>query len=78
MTDRLYYTDSYLREFTARILEHSPDGRTVYLDRTAFYPASGGQPCDAGAIAGVRVVDVADEGERIAHYLGYSSVHFAP
>jgi alanyl-tRNA synthetase len=69
MTDRLYYTDSYLREFTARILDRSADGRTLYLDRTAFYPASGGQPCDAGAIADVPVVDVADEGERIAHHL---------
>jgi len=69
MTDRLYYTDSYLCEFSARILERSADGRTVYLDRTAFYPASGGQPCDTGAIAGVPVLDVADEGERIAHYL---------
>ena len=77
MTDRLYYTDSYLREFTARILEHSPDGRTVYLDRTAFYPASGGQPCDTGAIAGVRVVDVADEGERIAHCLA-APLHSGP
>jgi alanyl-tRNA synthetase len=69
MTDRLYYTDSYLREFTARILERSADGRTVYLDRTAFYPASGGQPCDTGAIAGVPVLDVADEDARIAHRL---------
>ena len=69
MTERLYYTDSYLREFTARIVERSADGRTVYLDRTAFYPASGGQPCDSGAIAGVPVVEVADEGERIAHHL---------
>ena len=69
MTERLYYTDSYLREFTARIVERSADGRTVYLDRTAFYPASGGQPCDTGAIAGVPVLDVADEGERIAHRL---------
>ncbi len=69
MTDRLYYTDSYLRQFTARIVERSADGRTVYLDRTAFYPASGGQPCDTGAIAGVPVLDVADDGERIAHHL---------
>src|ERR1019366_229448 len=59
----------YLREFTARIVERSADGRTVYLDRTAFYPASGGQPCDTGAIAGVPVLDVVDEGERIAHHL---------
>jgi alanyl-tRNA synthetase len=69
MTDRLYYTDSYLREFTARIVERSADGRTVYLDRTAFYPTSGGQPHDAGAIAGVPVREVADEGEQIAHHL---------
>ena len=67
MTERLYYTDSYLREFTARVVQRSPDGLTLYLDRTAFYPASGGQPFDTGAIAGVRVVEVMDEGERIAH-----------
>ena len=48
MTERLYYTDSYLREFPARIIERSPDGLTVYLDRTAFYPTSGGQPCGSG------------------------------
>jgi alanyl-tRNA synthetase len=77
MTDRLYYTDSYLREFAARILERSADGRTVYLDRTAFYPASGGQPCDTGAIAGVPVLDVADEGERIAHHLA-APLHAGP
>jgi alanyl-tRNA synthetase len=67
MTERLYYTDSYLREFPARVVERSPDGLTVYLDRTAFYPASGGQPSDAGSIAGVPLIDAADEGERIAH-----------
>ena len=67
MTERLYYTDSYMREFTARIVERSADGLTLYLDRTAFYPASGGQPFDTGAIAGARVVDVVDEDGRIAH-----------
>jgi alanyl-tRNA synthetase len=77
MTERLYYTDSYLREFTARILDHSEDGRTVYLDRTAFYPASGGQPCDTGTIAGVPVLDVADEEERIAHHLA-APLHSGP
>jgi len=77
MTERLYYTDSYLREFTARIVDHSADGLTVYLDRTAFYPTSGGQPCDLGAIAGVPVVDVADEEERIAHRLA-APLHTGP
>jgi alanyl-tRNA synthetase len=69
MTERLYYTDSYLREFPAHIVDRSPDGLSVYLDRTAFYPASGGQPSDAGVIAGVPLLDAIDEGDRIAHRL---------
>jgi alanyl-tRNA synthetase len=69
MTERLYYTDSYLRSFSAQISDFTDGGRTVYLDRTAFYPASGGQPFDLGAISGVAVVEVADEQERIAHKL---------
>jgi alanyl-tRNA synthetase len=69
MTERLYYTDSYLRNFTAQIAELADDGRTVYLDRTAFYPTSGGQPFDLGAISGITVIEVADEEERIAHKL---------
>ncbi len=70
MTDRLYYTDSYLREFTARVQERSPDGATIVLDRTAFYPASGGQPCDAGAIQSLPVIDVADTDDgRVIHTL---------
>ena len=67
MSERLYYTDSYLREFRARVTDRSADGRRIYLDRTAFYPASGGQPHDTGSIAGVPLVEVEDEGERIAH-----------
>src|ERR1035441_10203337 len=69
MTERLYYTDSYLRAFTARVVERSADGRTVYLDRTLFYPASGGQPFDVGSIDGVAVVEVVEDEERIAHRL---------
>jgi alanyl-tRNA synthetase len=69
MTERLYYTDSYLREFEARVVERSADGQTVYLDRSAFYPTSGGQPFDLGSIAGVAVVEVVDEDDRIAHRL---------
>jgi alanyl-tRNA synthetase len=65
MTERLYYEDSYLTEFEARIV--GADGNKIYLDRTAFYPTSGGQPFDTGSIGGVPVVDVVDEGERIAH-----------
>jgi alanyl-tRNA synthetase len=69
MTERLYYTDSYLREFRANLVETSPDGLTAYLDRTAFYPASGGQPFDTGTIGGIPVVEAVDEEERIAHRL---------
>src|SRR5213079_737532 len=67
MTERLYYTDSYLREFQAHIVDRSEDGRTIYLDRTAFYPTSGGQPFDGGAINDAPVIDVIDEDERVAH-----------
>ena len=61
MTERLYYSDSYLRDFRARVLEAAPDGLRVYLDRTAFYPTSGGQPFDIGTLGGARVVEVIDE-----------------
>lgn len=67
MTERLYYTDSYLAEFRARVVGTDADGLRVCLDRTAFYPSSGGQPNDTGTLAGVAVVDVIDEGERIIH-----------
>jgi alanyl-tRNA synthetase len=67
MTERLYYRDCYLREFRARVLETSEDGRRVYLDRTAFYPSSGGQPFDTGTLGGASVLDVLDEQERVAH-----------
>jgi alanyl-tRNA synthetase len=69
MTLRLYYTDSYLRDFDAAIVERADAGRRIYLDRTAFYPTSGGQPFDTGSLGGVPVVDVVDEGERVAHLL---------
>ncbi len=69
MTRRLYYEDGYLRVFRARIADAGADGRVVYLDRPAFYPASGGQPFDVGTLGGARVTDVIDEGERVAHVL---------
>jgi alanyl-tRNA synthetase len=69
MTDRLYYTDPYTRDFQATVIDRTQDSRRVYLDRTAFYPTSGGQQFDTGVLGGVRVLDVVDEGERIAHVL---------
>jgi alanyl-tRNA synthetase len=60
MTERLYYRDSYLLEFTATVLEQrARDGKpAVELDRTAFYPASGGQPCDTGILGTANVLEV--------------------
>ncbi|HEY8196245.1 MAG TPA: DHHA1 domain-containing protein [Gemmatimonadales bacterium] len=69
MTHRLYYTDSYLRDFEAAVIDRSDDSCRIYLDQTAFYPTSGGQPFDVGQLGGIEVTDVVDEGERVAHLL---------
>src|SRR4051812_34897377 len=63
MTDRLYYTDPYLRAFDATIARagRRDDRLFVTLDRTAFYPTSGGQPFDTGLLGGLPVIDVVDE-----------------
>ena len=71
MTRRLYYTDSYLTEFAGTVA--AVDGAKVYLDQTAFYPTSGGQPFDIGDLNGLKVVDVMDEDGRIAHVLSSPS-----
>ncbi len=62
MTERLYYRDPYLAEFEATVTSvKASDGRTVVeLDRTAFYPTSGGQPFDTGTLNGAAVVEVLD------------------
>jgi alanyl-tRNA synthetase len=69
MTHRLYFTDAYLTTFAATVTARADDGRRLYLDRTAFYPTSGGQPFDTGRLGGAVVIDVIDEGDRIAHLL---------
>ncbi len=62
MTERLYYDDPYAHQFEARVLRvETTGGRTaVTLDRTAFYPTSGGQPFDTGTLNNLPVVDVED------------------
>lgn len=70
MTHRLYYTDSYLREFEATVIDAHPHNTHVgvVLDRTAFYPTSGGQPHDTGTLNNLPVIDVLeDEDNRIVH-----------
>ncbi len=68
-TEKLYYADAYLRAFTATVLscEAGRRGWVVTLDRTAFYPEGGGQPCDLGTLGGVAVTDVHEKGEVILH-----------
>jgi alanyl-tRNA synthetase len=69
MTERLYYTDAYRTAFDARVVARDDGGRRVRLDRTAFYPTSGGQPHDLGTLGGAPVVDVIDEGDAVVHLL---------
>ncbi len=69
MTERLYYTDCYLRTFDARVVDSDAERTRIYLDRTAFYPTSGGQLFDLGTLDGVAVTEVVDEEDRIAHVL---------
>jgi len=69
MTERLYYTDCYLHEFQSRVVEPADEGRRVSMDRTVFYPTSGGQPFDLGTLNGSAVREVIDEDGRIAHVI---------
>lgn len=72
-TDRLYYHDSRLLEFDARVISLSEldDGQiAVTLDRTAFYPTGGGQPTDTGTLGDARVVDCLDaEDDGVLHVI---------
>jgi alanyl-tRNA synthetase len=73
-TERLYYNDPYLLEFDANVIETQPVGERlgVILDRTAFYPTSGGQPNDMGTLNDVPVVDcIEDEASgSVIHVVG--------
>ena len=67
VTERLYYSDSHLIEFDARVVDVTDrvSGWTaVVLDRTAFYPTGGGQPSDTGTLNGARVVECIDDGDN--------------
>ncbi len=69
MTERLYYDNAYLTEFTAQVLSCRPNGERfgVLLDRSAFYPTSGGQPFDTGVLGAARVIDVNVQDGEVWH-----------
>jgi alanyl-tRNA synthetase len=72
-THRIYYDDSFARDFEANVLtcEACVHGTTpaweVVLDETALYPTSGGQPCDRGKLGDANVLEVRDDGDEIVH-----------
>lgn len=69
MTEKLYERDSFLTQFSARVLDCREDRRGfwVELDRTAFFPEGGGQPWDTGMLNGVPVLEVHIKEDRILH-----------
>lgn len=69
MTEKLYYTDSYIRSFEATVLEcrEEKKGYALLLDKTAFFPEGGGQLADTGKIGGVQIYDVQLRGGEILH-----------
>ncbi|MCX6833988.1 MAG: DHHA1 domain-containing protein [candidate division Zixibacteria bacterium] len=72
MTERLYYTDPDLMEFDATIVRtgRHKDGFFYVLDRSAFYPTSGGQSHDVGTLNGVQVNEVIEEADEVWHLTG--------
>jgi misacylated tRNA(Ala) deacylase len=73
MTELLYQSDSYLRQFEAKVENVDLPSRILYLDRSAFYPGGGGQPCDTGFLFSgdekLQVEKVKKQGEDILHYI---------
>ena len=69
MSEKLYYSDPFLQEFTAIVLSCEQDkaGWKVVLDRTAFYPEGGGQPADTGILGDAKVIDVREKENVIVH-----------
>lgn len=74
MTELLYQTDAYLQEFEAVITSVMDEVRAVVLDKTAFYPGGGGQPCDLGGLLVNGIVHPVDkvkkQGDDVLHFLG--------
>ena len=69
-TEKLFYQDPFLKEFTAQVLTCEPakSGYIITLDRTAFYPEGGGQPADHGTLNGIAITDVHEKDGVILHH----------
>lgn len=69
--EKLFYIDSYIKNFTAEIEEvkEVDDKFHVLLNKTAFFPGGGGQYCDLGTIDNINVLDVYEENDKIYHVL---------
>lgn len=78
MTKLLYQKDSYLKEFTAKVVQIDEEKNAICLDQTAFYPGGGGQPIDLGSITynnqTIDVVNLKKTSEEVWHYFDQNSV----
>ena len=79
-TIKLYYDDPYMRAFDAVVTDCVPEGKRylITLDRTAFYPEGGGQPCDLGRLGSEPVLDVQERNGVICHTCAHSLPVGAP
>ena len=70
MTEKLFYQDAFLREFSGTVLDcREEKGQwVVVLDKTAFYPEGGGQPADHGTLGSLKVVDVREKDGEVLHF----------
>ena len=69
MTELLCQRDSSLKEFEVHVVEVNPGERAVALDRTAFFPGGGGQPCDRGWLNEIPVTRTGRQGDIVWHWL---------
>lgn len=73
MTELLYQSDSYLKQFDAKVVDVDLISRILKLDRSSFYPGGGGQPCDTGFLLSgdikLQVEKVKKQGDDILHYI---------